>query len=146
MSEVNVAVARVLSGWTWIVSVDDETVIETKPLAKEDLEGALYEIQRGTDRANRLFDSASDAEVFFLLYAFFFGGLSDALEVSANEQGWAKHLVSPPVPTVCASHMFLVSGHETRLLVGDGGRLTRAVRTRSFDDLLGKCRLQLSEA
>ena len=130
-------------GWRWRVAVDDLLLYESKPLARNDLACALFEIQKDDSRENRTFASLSDEELFFILEGFFFGGLGDALRPAAEAQVWARHLISPALPTVYTSRMYLV-GHgpgEERLLASRKGQThSFRIAAGSFDEQLRKAR------
>ncbi len=91
-----------------------------------------------------------DDELFLLLDGFFFGDLHDALQPSAEAQTWAKHLVSPPVPAVVGSRMYLINvGHGVERLLtlqDDGSRHSFSLAEGAFDDQLRRVRATLDEA
>lgn len=124
------------SGWTWCVRGDESELFRTAPMARLDLEAALFSIRRYESRRNSLFGSLSDEELFLILDGFFFGGLHDALRASAEEQGWARHLVSPAVPATISSRMYLIGngeGRERLLVREDGKRRGFILAEGSFD-------------
>ncbi len=108
-----------LAGWIWSVWIDDLEAFTTEPMARADLAAALFSIQRDDSRKNPYLVDLSDNELFIILDGFFFGALHDALRASAEEQTWAKHLVSPAVPTRVSSRMYLIGGarDQERMLV-----------------------------
>src|SRR4051812_37991788 len=108
-----------LSGWTWRVFVDELELLRTERLARADLGAALFSIRRDNSRNNERFREISDNDLFAILDGFFFGALHEALRASAEEQTWARHLVSPAVPTSVWSRMYLVgcNDEQERLLV-----------------------------
>lgn len=127
------------SGWTWRVCIDDCELFRTEPLAREDLGAGLLSIGRDSSRENPYLSHLSDQELFFVLDGFFFGALNDALRASAEEQVWARHLVSPVVPAAVWSRMYLIgsSGDQERLLVWREGNLASfAIPKGSFDKQL----------
>jgi hypothetical protein len=133
-------------GWTWTVQVDDEDLFRTEPLARDDLAAALFSIQRDASRTNTSFRELSDEEVFGLLDGFFFGKLHDALRASAEEQVWARHLVSPAISAAVPARMYLVGdgGAHERVLVWWGGkRRAFTVAAGSFDEALKSIRERL---
>ncbi len=133
------------AGWRWTALVGDSVVFETAFLARDDLAAALFSIQRDRDRLNSLFDDATDAEAFFVLDRFFFGGLNAVLADCAETQTWAKHLATPTVPTTVSSHLYLIAGSRTRLLIGREGQLTTSIELSDFDSMLMSCRAQLEQ-
>lgn len=136
------------TGWRWAVSIDGVDVERTPPLAPEDLAEGLASIQRDEDRCNPEFDAIDDEHLGFLLGGFFAGAFAQALRSSAEEQVWAKHLVTPSLPTeLSGAFMFLVSSSASgfdRLLLVDGGK-TRSLRVPAgrFDALLREVRTRL---
>lgn len=127
------------NGWVWHVWVDDLELFRTEPLAQDDLGSALFSIQRDPARRNPFFLDVPDEELFLVLEGFFFGVLHDALQASAEEQVWAKHLVSPSIPVAVWSRMYLVGcrGDEERLLVWrDGKRRSFILPEGDFDRAL----------
>jgi hypothetical protein len=127
------------SGLTWRVFVDDAEVFSTQALAADDLDLALFAITRDTTRSNSSFLDIPDDALFTILDGFFCGPLSDALRASAEEQTWARHVVSPAVPTTIDSRMYLVEARDgrERLLVWRDGLRTFAFPTGAFDRELG---------
>lgn len=137
-------------GWVWSVEVDGESIFCTSPLAGEDMAEALFSIQRDNSRTNDLFKDASNDELFCILDGFFFGSLGAALNASAEEQTWARHIISPVVSTQIYSRLYIVAasdGEEDRLLVGQEGR-RRYFRliAGEFDKQLSKCRAVLEQS
>ncbi|MCG8421415.1 MAG: hypothetical protein MJE77_26145 [Proteobacteria bacterium] len=137
------------AGWTWSVQLDGKDVFRTKPLVRDDLAEALFSIQRDNSRENELFCSVPDDALLFILDGYFFGELNDVLRASAEEQTWAKHLVSPAVPTVVGSRMFLIGARdatEDRLLISDGGSQPGSrIAAGRFDELLRSARARLEQ-
>jgi hypothetical protein len=134
------------SGWTWHVWVDDLELIRTEPLERLDLDAALFSVRRDDSRDNPLFREVSDDDLFVVLDGFFFGALHDALRASAEEQTWARHLVSPTIPASVWSRMYLIgsSGDRERLLVWQGGkRRSFILAGGSFDRALSDAMTQL---
>ncbi len=135
-------------GWTWSVLVDDVELWRTAPLARGDLASALFSIQRDRSRTNPSFSAISDDDLLFLLDGFFFGALHEALRASAEEQTWARHLVSPALPAVVCSRMYLVGSGEgkERLLVRQAaGRRSFVIAEGNFDSELAAVRKRLDE-
>jgi hypothetical protein len=131
------------SGWTWCIWVDELELVRTEPLARLDLAEALFSIRRDDSRVNPLFREVSDDDLFVILDGFFFGALHDALRASAEEQTWARHLVSPAVPTSAWSRMYLIGsgGDSERLLVWQGGKrrsfvLAEGLFDKALDDAI----------
>ncbi len=135
-------------GWRWAVSVDGVDVERTPLLAPEDLAEGLASIQRDADRRNAGFESVGDELLGLILEEFFSGELADVLKTSAEEQIWAKHLVSPALPTeLSGALMFLIESPADdvdRLLRVEGGK-TQAFRVARgrFDSLLRDVRARL---
>lgn len=124
------------AGWTWGVWVDNLELFKTEPLARNDLAVALFSVRRDTSRQNPFFRGLSNEDLFFILDGFFFGTLHDALRASAEEQVWARHLVSPSLPVAIWSRMYLVAfeGDPERLLVWQNGTLQAfSLAEGSFD-------------
>ena len=134
-------------GWTWSVRIDDVDLYRTAPLARDDLASALFSIQRDKSRINPHLNGLSNAELFLVLDGFFFGSLHEALRASAEEQTWAKHLVSPALPTVVHSRLYLIGSGEgqERLLEGRGGEMRAySIVEGEFDRQLAVVRSRLN--
>jgi hypothetical protein len=137
-----------VDGWQWAVTLDGETLERTPRLATEDLGEGLASIQQYPDRRNAHFDHVRDERLGILLAGFFAGDFAHALDTSAEEQVWAKHMISPSLPTeLGGSFMFLVESTTTdadRLLHVDGVKVRsyRVPRGR-FDALLRDIRARL---
>ncbi|MBI4510550.1 MAG: hypothetical protein HY698_13030 [Deltaproteobacteria bacterium] len=128
-------------GWIWGVRVDDLELFRTEPLARNDLAAALFSVQRDNSRSNPYFCDVSDEDLLLILDGFFFGALHDALRASAEEQTWARHLVSPTLPATVWSRMYLVGcgGDKERLLVWQSQRRrTYRIAAGSFDKELSE--------
>jgi hypothetical protein len=137
------------SGWTWRVWVDDLELFRTEPLERADLGAALFSIQRDSSRRNPHLLGVPDDILFVVLDEFFFGSLYDALRPAAEEQTWARHLVSPTVPAVIWSKMYLVGAKDKqeRLLVSrDGSRHNFVLVEGDFDRELEAVRKHLEVA
>jgi hypothetical protein len=135
-------------GWTWAVQVDDLALFRTEPLVRDDLASALFSIQRDSSRTTPSFCGLSDEDLFLVLDGFFSGALYEALRPSAEEHVWAKHLVSPSVPAILSSRMYLVDSHRgsERLLVRqDTGRRVFDIAKGSFDRQLAQLRDRLDD-
>lgn len=131
------------AGWIWSVRVDDTVLYGTARLHREDLGAALFSIQRDESRSNPYLRGLADEEVFAVLDGFFFGALRDALRASAEEQTWAKHLVSPALPTVVSSRLYLVgsgAGRERLLASHHEGMRAFQLAEGAFDRELTKVR------
>ena len=127
------------SGWTWRVWADDVELLRTEPLARLDLGAALHSISRDDSRKSPFLCELTDDELYFVLNEFFFGRLHDALRASAEEQTWARHLVSPSVPAPVAATMYLIGGRdgEERLIIHHEGRTrSYSLAEGSFDEAL----------
>lgn len=138
-------------GWRWRLSVDGVDLEVTPPLATEDLVEGLYSIQRDSNRRTPAFDDISDRSLALLLAGFFAGDLYDVLRSVAEEQVWAKHFVSPRLPSDIPGHLlFLMEASDDqpdRLLAvaGDDVRGYRLPKGR-FDTLLRDVRDRLDAA
>ncbi len=132
------------NGWTWSVTVDGEDIFCTSPLARDDIAEALFSIQRDSSRTNDLFEDVADEELFLILDGYFFGSLCDVLNTPAEEQTWAKHLVTPIVPTKIHSRIYLIGtdgAGEDRLLVWQEGRRRNfRIVAGEFDEQLRRSR------
>jgi hypothetical protein len=129
-------------GVVMTVHLDNMVVFRTESLFPEDLALALFEIQRDNDRSSHSLSMASDEEVFFVLDHFFTGGLHELLSEVAVEQVWAKHVLTPRVPTTVRSSMYLVGD---RFLCGRNGHFFASARTATLDAQLTLCRQTLDE-
>ena len=141
MKDVRLALSRDEDrGVVWSVHLGDELVLRTESLFPMDLALGLFEIQRDQDRSSRDMATATDEEAFFVLDHFFSGGLHDLLEELATEQTWAKHVVTPRVPTAVRASMYLVGD---RFLCGRNGHLLASAPATTFDEQLTACRQEL---
>lgn len=135
------------TGWQWEVTIDGTVVYRTVPLTLNDLSWSLATVQRDAERRNPLFDEVADDKLAFLLSGFFAGELTDALRTSAEEQVWAKHRVTPALPTEAGMFLFLIEGaaeDADRLITADGAQThTYRVPRGRFDALLRDIRARL---
>lgn len=89
-----------------------------------DLACPVFSIRRDESRVNPFFIEVTYDDLFTVLDGFFCGSLYDALRASAEEQTWARHVVSPGVSASISSRMYLIGGRgdRDRLLVLHGGK------------------------
>jgi hypothetical protein len=95
--------------WEWTIAVNDVVLFSSEPLSTNDLEIGLFQLQRDATRRTPAFDELTPSEAFALLNGFFGGRLYRALQDSADAQTWAKHRVSPSLPSSISESFFLVS-------------------------------------
>jgi hypothetical protein len=130
-------------GWRWSVFDTVEVLFRSKPLERADLSSALFTLQRDRDRREPAFDHASDEEAFFVLKAFFSGGLNEVLRPTAEAQTWAKFHVTPIIPSEVHHFMFLLDGPEPRFLWGRETLLGASGECGDFEAQLRSCRERL---